>query len=143
MGADQLSTSITMLCDRMKIHPEEFINEHWNPIKANAWDDEPFSNVRWGNFIRATLTTGKELMFSDAEVEHIRECYKGVLRKRFEECIVKELVSGERQKDIQESDRQMNLPYISAPTRPSRLKTEMELAREEYQRMHLKDKGLL
>jgi hypothetical protein len=63
------------------------------------------------------MTTGKELIFSDEEIEHIRDCYKKLLRKQFEECILKELVSGERQKDIEFKDKQLNLPYIPPPTK--------------------------
>ena len=121
MGADQLSTAVTMLCDRMKIHPEEFVNAEWDPIKINAWDDEPFDEVRWGNFIRVVMTTGKELIFSDEEIEHIRDCYKKLLRKQFEECIVKELVGGEWQKSIEFQERQLNLPYIPPPTKTQRM----------------------
>jgi hypothetical protein len=117
MGADQLSTAVTMLCDRMKLHPEEFINAEWDPIKINAWDDEPFDKVRWGNFIRVVMTTGKELIFTDEEIDHIQDCYKKLLRKQFEECILKELVSGERQKGIEFQDKQLNLPYIPPPTK--------------------------
>ena len=121
MGVDQLSTAVTMLCDRMELHPEEFINAEWDPIKINAWDDEPFDKVRWGNFIRVVMTTGKELIFSDEEIEHIRDCYKKLLRKQFEECILKELVGGEWQKNIEFQQKQLNLPYIPPPTKRLRM----------------------
>jgi hypothetical protein len=117
MEDKKLPDMLRMLVDRMWEHPDEFINPDWDPIQFNAWAREPFENVRWGNLIRAVMTTGKEIMFDEEEIEFIKLNYKELLRKQIEACIVKELVGGEREKEIGFANKQMNLPYTTFNTK--------------------------
>lgn len=116
MDEDKLPATLRMLVDRMKEHPKEFVNSDWNPISFNAWEKEPFEDVRWGNLIRAMLTSGRELMFDDEEVDYIKFHYKQLLRQQIDGCIVKELIGGEKEKEIDFKERQMDLPYMSQST---------------------------
>lgn len=121
MEPKDLSDTIRMLVDRMQTHSEEFINEKWDPIQMNAWDDEPFNNVRWSNFIRAFYQSGKEFIFDKEEIDFVQDNYRKALRNRVDECILKELVGGERQTELQERAKQMELPYTTSFTGAKRV----------------------
>ena len=69
MEDKELTDTLRMLIERMQTNPEEFINEKWDPVQTNAWDDEPFNDVRWANFIRAFYQSGKEFIFDKEEIE--------------------------------------------------------------------------
>lgn len=116
MEPKDLSETIRMLIDRMQTHPEEFISERWDPVQTNAWDDEPFNNVRWSNFIRVFYQSGKEFIFDKEEIDFVQDNYRKALRNRVDECILKELVGGERQTELQERAKQMDLPYTTMQT---------------------------
>jgi len=116
MDDNKLPEMLRMLVARMQEYPQEFVHPDWDPIQFNAWEKEPFEQVRWGNLIRAFMTTGKEIMFDEEEIEFIKLNYKEVLRKQMEACIVKELVGGEREKKVDFANKQMNLPYTTTFT---------------------------
>ncbi len=126
MEDKKLPDMLRMLVDRMWEHPQEFINPDWDPIRFNAWEKEPFEDVRWGNLIRAVMTTGKEIIFDEEEIEFIKLNYKELLRKQMEECIVKELVGGTREKELDFKNKQMNLPYATFTTSLGKLKGKQE-----------------
>lgn len=116
METKDLSDTIRMLVDRMQTHPEEFISPKWDPIQANAWDDEPFNNVRWSNLMRAFYQSGKEFIFDKEEIDFVQNNYRKALRNRVDECILKELVGNERQEAIDFRNKQMELPYTTMQT---------------------------
>ena len=110
-----ISDTVNMLLERMKTNPDEFVNSEWDPVADPAWSNEPFSNTRWGNLIKAMYQTGAETMFIDEELEALKKAYGELLRTRCQECIVKELVSNEHQKEIDFRAKQMelDLPYTT------------------------------
>lgn len=116
MSDSKLSNTLRMLIDRMWEHPEEFVHPDWDPVLFGAWEKEPFENVRWGNIIRACVTSGKDILFDEEEIETIMLNYKEVLRKQIDACIVKELVGGTRENEIKFQEKQMELPYVSQST---------------------------
>ncbi len=128
-----LSDTLRMLIERMQTNPEEFINERWDPVQTNAWDDEPFNDVRWANFIRAFYQSGKEFIFDKEEIELLQAHYRKHLRARVEECILKELVGGERQTELQERAKQMDLPYTTSFTGTKRIMTRTQELAEAYE----------
>ena len=111
-----ISDTVNMLLERMKTNPDEFVNSEWDPVADPAWSNEPFSNTRWGNLIKAMYQTGAETMFIDEELEALKKAYGELLRTRCQECIVKELVSNEHQKEIDFRAKQMDLPYTTMTT---------------------------
>lgn len=116
MSDNKLSDTLRMLVDRMWEHPEEFVHPDWDPVRYGAWEKEPFEDVRWGHVIRACVTSGKDILFDEEEIETIMLNYKEVLRKQIDACIVKELVGGEREKELNFQSKQMELPYVSQST---------------------------
>jgi len=116
MSDNKLSDTLRMLIDRMWEHPEEFVHPDWDPVLFGAWEKEPFENVRWGNVIRACVTTGKDILFDEEEIKIIMLNYKKVLRKQIDACIVKELVGGTIENEIKFQKKQMELPYVSQST---------------------------
>lgn len=116
MDENKLPDTLRMLVDRMWEHPEEFVNPGWDPVAYSAWEKEPFEDVRWGNLMRAFMTTGKDILFDEEEIETVMLNYKEILRKQIDACIVKELVGGEREKELNFQSRQMELPYVSQST---------------------------
>lgn len=116
MSDNKLSNTLRMLIDRMWEHPEEFVHPNWDPVQFGAWEKEPFEDVRWGNVIRACVTSGKDILFDEEEIETIMLNYKEILRKQIDACIVKELVGGTRENEIKFQEKQMELPYVSQST---------------------------
>jgi len=123
MEETHVSETIQMLIERMETHPEEFVRETWDPVQYSAWDDEPFAGTRWGKLIKATMMSGKGVIFTEAEVEKLQAAYQKLLHSRMEACIVKELIDGNVLKEMEFRDKQMELPYvrgIAAGASPSR-----------------------
>lgn len=147
MDEPQLPEAIRMLVKRMDTNPEEFVNENWDPILYDAWKDEPFTDVRWSHFIRAMLSTGKELLFDEAEITVFKTKYKELVRTRLEECIVRELVGGERQKQLDFANKQMELPYATMTTGTANITkhnlTAAEMLRINAALENTKNKGML
>lgn len=135
-----LSDTLRMLIERMQTHPEEFISERWDPVQTNAWDDEPFNDVRWSHFVRAFYQSGKEFIFEKEEIELLQTHYRKHLRARVEECILKELVGGERQTELLERAKQMDLPYTTSFTGAKRVMTKAQELAEAYEKH--KNKGM-
>lgn len=146
MDEPQLPEAIRMLIKRMDTNPEEFINEQWDPIVRDVWDTEPFRDVRWSNYIRAMFSTGKELIFTEEEIEIFKTKYREILRTRLEECIVRELVGGERQKELDFGERQLDLPYTTMTTNMSTgntILTTADMIRISAALENTKNKGTL
>ena len=150
MNEDKLPETVRMLVDRMQTHPNEFVNEYWDPVAFNPWEREPFEDVRWSNVIRGMMTTGKEILFDDEEINFFKFHYKQLLRSRISECVVKELVGGEREKEIEFKEKQMELPYTTTFSNNianlSRAQREEQLKwlRESYEAYEAnKNKGML
>lgn len=116
MNEDKLPDTLRMLVSRMQEHPEEFVHPDWNPIANDAWADEPFNEVRWGHIIRSFFISGKEYLFDKEEIDFVLFHYKELLRRQMDNCIVKELVGGERDKEVDFKNRQLELPYTSQST---------------------------
>lgn len=134
-----LTATLRMLVERMKSHPDEFVNPKWDPINTGAWSDEPFNDVRWTNFIQAFYQSGKEHLFEKEEIDLFTREYKNLIRNQLDMCIVKELVSGERAKEIEFREKQMDLPYASQSTATiTRTTDTIKRAYEIY-----KNKGML
>ena len=110
-----ISDTVNMLLERMKTNPDEFVNKDWDPVEHGAWTFEPFEDVRWGNLLKSVFQTGKEHLFTDEELAAIKETYGEMLRARCQECIIKELISGEAEKEIAFKAKQMelDLPYTT------------------------------
>jgi hypothetical protein len=115
-----ISEGVGALLARMESDPNEFINIDWDPVAQYGWDVEPFNDTRWGNLMRVVFTSGNELLFTEEDKAAIKEAYTKLLRERMGESIVKELVAGERLKELQERaeyrEKQLNLPYMPALT---------------------------
>lgn len=143
-----ISEEVTMLLARMDTHPDEFVNIEWNPVSHGAWHFEPFEDVRWGNVIKAVVQTGKEYLFTPEESTALSEKYQDILRKKCRETILKELINGEKEKEIDFRAKQLDLPYTTAFTgtaiQKARQKTEIleALKRHEAYEAH-KNKGML
>lgn len=143
MGTE-LSEVMRMLVKRMETNQEEFIKDEWDPVLHNAWDIEPFENTRWGNIIRASMTSGKELLFDDEELKVLLDNYRTLLKTRMEECIIRELVGSERKKQLAFDEKQMDLPYMSPSTITSPTRT-INTQKDEWVKAYrnLKDEGML
>ena len=115
-----ISEGVGALLARMESDPNEFINIDWDPVAQYGWDVEPFNDTRWGNLMRVVFTSGNEMLFTEEDKAAIKEAYTKLLRERMGESIVKELVAGERLKELQERaeyrEKQLNLPYMPALT---------------------------
>ena len=111
-----ISDTVNMLLERMKTNPDEFVNKDWDPVEHGAWTFEPFEDVRWGNLLKSVFQTGKEHLFTDEELVVLKKAYGEMLRARCQECIIKELVNNDHQKQIEFKAKQMNLPYTTMTT---------------------------
>lgn len=119
MDDQTISETIRMLTTRMETHPEEFVRESWDPVQHSAWDDEPFAGTRWGKLIKAVMVTGKEIIFTEAEVKEVKDAYRKLLHTQMEACIIKELVDGNVLKEMEFRNKQMALPYVRGIVSPS------------------------
>ena len=108
-----ISEQVEMLVSRMKTNPDEFINKDWDPVDHGPWSFEPFEDTRWGHLMKSTIQTGKEYLFSEEELEVLKAGFAEILRTRTQEAIVKELVSGEKEKELSFKQKQTELPYVT------------------------------
>lgn len=117
-----ISEEVQVLLERMDTFPDEFIKEEWDPVLHHGWATEPFSGTRWGNLIATVFTTGNSFMFTEEDLEALKAKYTELIHKQTKEKILKELVSGERVKDLEFSEKQFDLPYMSQSTTLTALK---------------------
>lgn len=116
-----ISEEVQLLINRMDEHPEEFVHSKWDPVTNDAWDYSPWEGCRWGLLLGLVFKSGNDIIFTPEEVAALKEKHKELIRAKAKNSIMVELVSGERQKSIEEraarmaeDAKQMNLPYMPA-----------------------------
>lgn len=115
-----ISEEVQLLIDRMSEYPEEFVHKNWNPVSNDAWDYVPWDGCRWGHLLSCIYKSGSDTLFTPEEVVVIKEKHTKLIRNKTRNCVMLELVGGERQKSLEEREakmvaaqnQQMTLPYM-------------------------------
>ena len=88
-----VSKSVAVLLDRMDKFPDEFIDIEVSCVDYPIYDLLDAS--RWGHVTKAVLQSNERLkVFTAEECITYRDKLAGILRKKYEEDICKELVRG-------------------------------------------------
>jgi len=110
--------TITMLLQRMEQHPEEFVNIEWDPVAASGHN--LFHPTRWERISDLMSETDPFSIghpFTEEERTVYNACIKGLVRDRVVESITKELLTGDRLKEMEYKNKQLNL-YGGASPKP-------------------------
>ncbi len=127
-----ISSAVRALVSRMDQHPEEFINENWDPVASNALNF--LYGTRWETISELMGAEGTQL-FTPEEVEAYMGKLKSILRSRAEESIIKELVGYAKKNLMEEADayrqKQLNLPLgtsnVNANIKPNTVLTTADV----------------
>ena len=128
-----ISSAVAALIKRMDEHPEEFVNEGWDPVIAT---DNFLYKTRWETV--SEMMNATDTLFTPEEAAAYMAKLTGILRTRAEEAIVKELVGYAKKNSMDAAEayrqKQMNLPLgtsnVNANTKPNALLTTADITRE-------------
>ena len=105
-----MSQGLSALIKRMEQFPDEFINDHWSIINDGWHQIEPYYlATRWASITELMMREESTVLFDVEVVARYKEGITKILRNKVEEQICKEIVGGERQAELVEKAKQMEL----------------------------------
>lgn len=139
-----ISSAVAALIKRMDEHPEEFVNEGWDPVVSGT--SNYLHQTRWEE-ISELIASEPSPLFTKEEKDTYLDKLRGLLRARVDETIIKELVGYAKKNAIESArvyrDKQLNLPLgtsmvnavnagvsLGLPIRPTSILTTAEVTRE-------------
>jgi hypothetical protein len=105
-----ISDEVRMLLNRMRSHPDEFIN----PEPRGFRTDTLRSNAGKWDTLMTSLIGNKpdlEFMFEPEEIEALRACAKELIQPKIRATIVKQIVGGEDKAQAELDLKEYQHPY--------------------------------
>lgn len=124
-----ISNEVTMLVNRMRSHPEEFVNDEMTFSGRHRLREVG----RWDSLMQSIVTnnTDLECLFTPEEIKLLRDTATEILRPRALAKIVKEIVGGEQDEQVQ---RELDFedPFVYTQGRSRQRDKKLVVTKEMY-----------